>query len=318
MTPDKPVPGFPFQAPPAGGGTVSGLLLALAGAALFSLKPVLVKLVYQDGLDSITLLALRMLLSLPLYLVIGVLLACRQPRLLERRKALAAAAAAGVLGYYLASWLDLLGLERIGAQLERLILFTYPALVALLGRLLFRQRLGRGAAAALLVSYAGVGLLFLQDYRLAGETVVAGSLLVLASACCFAGYVLFSKPLVGVLGSGLFTSVAMSAASGMILAHYAFTHAWSELLRVEPRSLLLVLGIALFGTVIPSFLVSAAILRIGPARTSIASTIGPVVTALLAVQWLGEPFGLQRLAGTALVIGAVVLLQLSERGRPLR
>src|SRR5579871_5740653 len=106
--------------PPARRHVRAGYLFAAAGAILFSTKAVAIKLAYQDRVDAETLLALRMGLATPFYLVIGVF-AVRERRrsgkALPTRRLVAAAAAVGLLGYWVASYLDFLGLEYVSAQI---------------------------------------------------------------------------------------------------------------------------------------------------------------------------------------------------------
>ena len=105
----------------------AGLLFAIASAALFAIRAIFVKLVYAEGVDPLTLIAFRMLFSLPLYAAVLVYV-LRDPR---RRARLTwhnslFASFIGCLGYYLASYLDLLGLQYVTAQLGRVVLYTYP------------------------------------------------------------------------------------------------------------------------------------------------------------------------------------------------
>ena len=103
----------------------------------FSFKAVLVKAAYRYGVDAETLLALRMLYSLPLFLLLGLAAArgAAEPISATDWRALALL---GVLGYYGASYLDFLGLRHISAALERLILFVYPTLVVAMSAVLFK------------------------------------------------------------------------------------------------------------------------------------------------------------------------------------
>ena len=141
-----------------------GLMLAIVGAMLFSVRPILVKFAYQDGIDSVSLLTLRMLFSLPFYAVLFLYFL----RDVERRKTLkprliAFTAVIGLCGYYAASLLDLIGLQYISAQLERLLLFTYPTLVVIFGALFFRQKITGTVILALAFSYGGIASIFTHD-----------------------------------------------------------------------------------------------------------------------------------------------------------
>ena len=196
----------------------AGLLLAIGSAALFSLKAVVVKLGLAHGLTVETLMAWRMLLALPVYVVVG-LVAFRRAGSAPTARTVAAAAALGVLSYYVCTWLDFSGMQYISAQLERLILFTYPALTAVLAWAMLGERFTKRHAASLGLSYAGVLLVFGAEAGSAGPHAALGVGLVFAAALLFAFYVVLAKPVIAALGSQRFTCVAMIAATAAILTH---------------------------------------------------------------------------------------------------
>ncbi len=290
-----------------------GILLAVAGASLFSTKPIIIKFAYAYPIDAVTLMTLRMGFSLPFYLGFAIWAwRERDENNIETdfsSRTLIKTALIGILGYYVASYLDLEGLTMITAQFERLILFTYPTFVILLGALFFRQLIAPGTIAAVGITYLGLAIIFGQDLQLFGDEVILGSAYVLGAALTFAGFILFSQFEIGKLGSRLFTCVAMITASLAILAHFWATHPLSML--VQPLEVYgLSFLIALFATVIPSFLIAAAIEKIGSGATATLSGIGPVMTTLLGISLLGEPFTPWHFAGMALVIsGALILSQ---------
>ncbi|MDP5030370.1 MAG: DMT family transporter [Paraglaciecola sp.] len=287
---------------------VSALLLAFAGTFLFSMKPILVKQVYLLGIDSNQLITLRMLFAAPIYLAVGAMLWRKNPQLQPAYKSNAAMILVlGVLGYYVASFLDLWALQYISAQLERVVLFCFPTLVVLLSRWVFNTALPRHIWGILALSYAGILLIFAHDMVTFGNEVLFGTTLVFISAVSFAIYTLWSKPLIGKVGSLMFTCIAMISASLFILFHFALSHSFEDL-QVGNDALLLCAAIALFATVIPSFLVAEAINRMGPERTSVVGTCGPVITSIVAVLWLDESFTYYHLAGLSLVMLAVWLM----------
>src|SRR5690606_6902195 len=289
--------------------TRTGLLMALAAAFLFSTKPILIKWLYSLGMTTLPLMGLRMLLSVPVYILVGWLAWRKLPEKPATRQLLKAAGI-GLLGYYLASYLDLKGLEYISAQLERLMLYAYPTLVIILGALFFGQAFQRHHLIALLLTYAGLLLVYGQDLSVAGDirSTTTGTLLVLGSALSFAFYMLFSKNAIGRMGSLLFTSVAMGSASVATFVHYLIS-AGMSLPPMTPTQWLGAAALALFATVLPTFMVSEAIKRIGPARASVTGTIGPVMTTLMAVIFLNEPFGWATVVGMGLVLIGVSKLQ---------
>ncbi len=293
---------------------VSGFIYALCGATLFSLKPVLIKLAYAHGIDTVTLLTLRMMIALPFYIAVGLwVFLRRQHCTIGFKKNLVPTALIGVLGYYLASYLDMLGLTLITAQLERLILFTYPTMVVVLGAIFFQQPVSHKIWIALLLTYTGVACIVAHDMSGLESKVIDGSALVLVSALCFALFMLQSKSQINQIGSRLFTSIAMSAASIAIISHFSLTQSFEQLM-VSTDVLLIVFGIAVISTVVPSFLISAAINSIGPGQTSLIGSVGPMITAMLAVSVLGEEFTLYHAIGMALVIAGVAQLR-TKRGQ---
>lgn len=284
-----------------------GLLLAFGGTALFALKSIFIKLAYAQGVDTVTLLTLRMLVAAPFYL--GVLLwllyktSLIKPTVSDRWMMVGL----GCIGYYLSSLLDMQGLNYISAQLERLMLYTYPIMTTLLGWLLFREAITKRIMLALVLTYSGVLLLYAHEAKLSGSHVTLGVALVAAAALIFAFYVVFSKQVIGRIGSPLFTSVAMLASTVFVFIHFLFTHSFSALW-VNSTAWFYALLLGFFSTVLPSFMLSEAIGRIGSARASIMGSSGPIITILLAVLFLNEPFGWTHLIGMALVMLGVSLL----------
>ncbi len=291
----------------------SGIFFAIAGTGLFSLKSIFAKLAFQEGIDATTLVTLRMIIAFPFYVVILFYAVKTRPEkaaLLTKRDGLIIFAL-GFLGYYLASYLDFQGLFYISAQLERLTLFTYPIMVAVLSWVFFREKITLRILASLLISYLGVSLLFFNEIPAPNTTeaqTAIGTAYVAFAAFSFAIYVIFSKAFISKLGSLIFTSLAMSSSLIFILIQFFATHDLSDL-NVSTRTWFLIGMLAIFSTLIPSFFTSEAINRLGATKTSIMGSIGPVVTIVLAVNLLGEEFGLPQIAGLLLVLLGVSLLR---------
>lgn len=292
--------------------------MVLLSAFLFSAKAILAKLIYrQVSMPVSQLLVLRMLFSLPFYL--GML--AWQWRKFKRQQQHAPAkpwltrqqlwqvAILGCVGYYVSSYFDFWGLQYVSAGLERIVLFSYPTLVVLLGALLFGHRVQGFQWMALLLTYLGIGLAFYEDINsISGSGAWRGGLLIFTCACTFALYVLYSGRLIPQVGVGLFTAVAMLFATGAVLLHFAlFDGRLQQLLGYSPAVYGLLVIMAVFTTVVPSYLVSAGLQRIGSAHVAIISSVGPVLTIAQASWWLHEPFGWWQLAGTVLVVAGVLL-----------
>ena len=289
-----------------------GLLCAFFATCLFSTKGIFIKLAYQYGIDSITLMTYRMLLSLPFYIAVFVWMLRKNPALSSPIKTqFIPVMGIGFLGYYLSSYFDLEGLNYISSQLERLLLFTYPTVVVILSWLVFGNRINRQVIGALILAYAGVFVLFYHDLGKQGEGVITGALLVLTACFTFACYLLLSKTKIQKLGSLVFTCVAMFGASAMIFTHFSVVHDIEDL-SVPIPVFWISLWLALGCTVIPSFLMSEGIARVGPEQASIVGGIGPVLTALMAVFLLGEAFTLYHFLGMLMVIVAIVWLSVRK------
>ena len=285
----------------------SGLLLAAGGTALFALKSIFIKLAYEEGVDTTTLLTLRMSLAMPFYLATLLWLIFKEHQAMPQGKNLLAVLGLGFIGYYLSSYLDLEGLNYISAQLERLTLYSYPIMTTILGWLFLKDVITKRVMLSLLLTYSGVMILYWHEANLIGADATIGVLLVAAAAFSFSCYVVFSKPYITQLGSRLFTSIAMLASAAYASIHFGFTHEITDL-HVNGAVWFYAVLLAFFSTVLPSFMVSEAIARIGPSKTSIVGTAGPVFTIMLAVILLGEPFGFVHLAGMVLVMLGVALL----------
>jgi drug/metabolite transporter (DMT)-like permease len=287
-----------------------GLLLAMAGAIAFSGKAIIVKLAYRHGVDAVTLIMLRMLFALPLFVLLAWWAGRGKPALTARDWRVITLL--GFSGYYLASFLDFWGLQYVSASLERLILYLGPTLVLLLGRVLFGRRVAPRQLLALAISYAGVGLVFGQELRLEGGHIAFGAALVFASTLSYALYLVYSGEEVKRLGALRLTGLATSVACVLCIAQFALLRPWHSALQVAPPVLWLSLLNALLCTFAPVLMVMMAIERIGAAMASMAGMIGPLSTIAMSVWILGEAFTAWIAAGTLLVLMGIWLL---ARGR---
>jgi drug/metabolite transporter (DMT)-like permease len=283
-----------------------GVVLAMLGAMAFSGKAIIVKLSYRYGVDAVTVIMYRMLLALPLFIAVAWWAAKRdhaQNNPLSRRDCLAIGGL-GFLGYYLASFLDFIGLQYITASLERLIIYLNPTLVMLLGALLYKHPLNAQRIWAMVISYCGVLLVFAHEVSLAGPGVVIGSAFVLASAISYALYLMFSGELVQRIGAMRLVGLASCVACVLAIAQFVLLRPLSSMV-VPAEVVYLALLNATLCTVLPVLLIMLAIERIGAALTAQTGMVGPMATVLLGVWVLGEPMNAWIGMGTVLVLGGV-------------
>ncbi|MFT5644314.1 MAG: drug/metabolite transporter (DMT)-like permease [Janthinobacterium sp.] len=284
---------------------MGGLAIAIGGAVLFSTKAIVAKLLYGYQIDAVTLIAFRMMFSLPVFGAIALWQMCSAAPLsnIDRWRLVGL----GLVGYYLSSFLDFLGLQYISVGLERLILFLTPTFVLLITALFFKRHISRMQWLALAVSYCGIVLVFIHDLQGGGSNVVLGSLLVLGAACSYAFYLLSSGELVKRIGALRLVSYAMCVSSVACIGQFFVLRPVETLLQPMPVYWLSLLN-GVLCTVFPVFMTMTAVARIGAAATSQAGMVGPVSTLFLGAWLLNEPVTQWQLAGTSLVLFGIYLL----------
>jgi drug/metabolite transporter (DMT)-like permease len=293
-----------------------GPLLAVVGVLGFSFKAILIKLAYAwEPIDAVTLLTLRMIYSAPIFALMA-FFATRRSRAapaIERGDWLRILWL-GFIGYYLASLVDFMGLQYVTAALERLMLYLYPTLVVVLSAIFLRQRITGRIALALLLSYAGIALVFGRDLTFSGDphALWLGGALVFASSFFYALYLIGAGPVIARLGSLRFIALAMLISAAFVFAQFAATRPASAL-AAPARIQLLSLTMAIFSTVLPTYLIAEAIKRMGANRTSLVGSLGPVFTIWLGYWILGEPVHWIQISGAALVLAGVMLVAVRPR-----
>lgn len=218
----------------------------------------------------------------------------------------------GLIGYYCSSFLDFLGLQYISAGLERLILFLYPTMTVILAAVLYRRAIGSKVIAAMALCYAGIALVFLHDIGVKEGSVVLGASLVFASTLSYSIYLVGAGHAIKRIGAMRFTAYAMVVASIASLLQFVVMRPLSALdlpLRVYELSL----AMAIFSTVLPVFMLSFAIRRIGSGSTSLIGSLGPVSTIYMAYIFLNERISLLQVAGSALVLCGVLIISLNSK-----
>lgn len=291
-----------------------GIALAVLAALGFSFKAIFVKLAYAAAaVDAVTLLTLRMTFALPIALWASLWLCRAAPPLSRNDWGLLLVL--GVLGYYGASILDFIGLQYISAALERLILFIYPTLTVLIGVLFMGKSLEKRQVAALVLSYAGIGLAFAHDLQVTDDmhAVLLGGAFIFGSALSYALYSAGAEVAIRRLGTLRFAALAIIVSTFATQLHFVLTQPFSAL--AQPLEVYAyAAAMALFSTLLPVFWQSAAVQRIGAARTVLIGTLGPMLTIFFAWLLLTEPVSIAQLLGAGLVLAGVLLV--SRRPRP--
>ena len=294
----------------------AGAMVAFTAAVFFSTKAIFVKLTYLYGADAISALALRMIMALPMLLAIAWYSTRGKVRPLTRGD-WKAVFLLGFVGYYLSSLLDFLGLEYITASLERLILFLYPTIVALISWLFLKKPIGAKGIAALVLSYAGISISFVRDLQHTGDAtaVMIGGGLIFACTITYAIYIVGSGEMVGRIGALRFAAYATSVAALCCLIQFALTRPLSSAFEFPPQVYGYSLAMAVIATVLPVILTAKAIQMIGAPKVAIIGAVGPVATIVLAWWLLGEPIGWEQIVGAALVMSGVLLISVKPKAK---
>ncbi|MGB5419329.1 DMT family transporter [Algibacter sp.] len=288
-----------------------GIGLGVLGIVMFSSKAVMVKLAYNYHVDAINVLLLRMLFSFPFYLIIAYLYSNQNTVVKPNNKDYLWLVFFGFVGYYLASYFDFVGLTYIKASLERIILFLYPTIVLLLNKFFLKQPINKIQWLAIGLSYLGIVFAFSDEVSISGSDTYLGGFFILLSAITYASYLVGSGWLIPKFGVMKFTAYAMIVSCVCVFVHYSLI---SELNLFSFSWEVYALGgaIAVFATVIPSFLVSASIKMISSSNFAIVAGIGPISTIVLAAIFLNERLTLLQLFGALVVILGILLVSLKK------
>ena len=293
---------------------VAGLFLAIGGVVCFSIRPILIKLAYAYVVDPVTLIALRMIFSLPFFIGAAVWVRSGAEHRPLAGRDMAAVAALGLLSYYGASFLDFLALQYISAGLGRLLLFVYPTIVVVLSAFLLGKRVSRREIAALFLTYAGLILVLAHSLEGNRDAFWLGAALAFASAVCYAVYLVAGSEVIARVGSVRFTAYAMSVASAACIVQFFVLRPLSAL-ELPAAVYALAVAMAVGSTVIPVFMTSEALRRVGANTVAIIGALGPVTT--IAFGWLGleEVMTPLQIAGAALVLVGVVVISVKPAAR---
>ena len=285
-----------------------GLLLCLLSAAGFAAMPIFARQAYATGIELTPLLALRFVMAAAM--LWALVLLRRRP--LGSPRGLALGAVLGFGGYALQAGLYFGAIQRIDVGLASLLLYAYPSFVTLAAFALRRESPTRRKLGALALASSGVILVLAGGGT--GSIDPLGAAMALACAGFYTVFILGSERASAKVPAVPF---AASVATGAAVT-FAIAALFTGGVHASGEGVVWAAVIALVSTVIPIVLFTAGLARVGASTTAIASTVEPALTVALAWLVLGETLGPFQLAGGALVLSAVVLLQLRPRATILR
>lgn len=290
---------------------IVGIAIGILGIVLFSSKAVMVKLAYRHNVDPISVLLLRMAFSFPFYVAVAFLYRNKANNAQVVPKDYYWVIVFGVVGYYLSSYFDFVGLTYIKASLERIILFIYPTIVLLLNRVFLKKKINKVQIGAILLTYLGIVIAFGKEVSISGSETYLGGFFIVLSAVTYASYLVGSGWLIPKFGVVKFTSYAMLVSCFCVFVHYSLTYQ-VDIFGLPWEVYLLGFLIAIFATVIPSYLVSASIKMINSSNFAVIAGFGPISTIILAAIFLGEKLTLLQLLGALVVIIGILIVSLKS------
>jgi drug/metabolite transporter (DMT)-like permease len=283
-----------------------GAVLCLLSAAAFGTLGIFGKLASEAGANTATTLLVRFALAGAIFgLVLRV--TGRWARL--PRRVVLTGLGLGAFGYSLQSALFFAAIDRLDVSMVALILYTYPAFVTVAAIMLGRVQPSLKAGVALTVASAGLALVLLAGGG--GGFEVVGALLALAASLTYTTYILVSDTVIGEVDPFALAFLVLTGASASF--GVAGLATGSLELALPSEAWLWLVLIALISTVVAVSAFFAGLRLVGPSEAAILSTFEPPVTVVLAFLILGERLTAPQLAGGALVLAAVVMLQLPAR-----
>lgn len=286
--------------------------MVAAGAMLFACKGLLAKALYARGVQSDALVAVRALIALPFFWAFALVREGREALAAPSRTALLAAAAAGLICYYLGALINFHALTLIDASIERVLLFSYPAFVVAANAALEKKR--PRPSVLLAVSLTWVGIFFSvggfdPDELRANAT---GGLWAILSGITYGIYFLLGARFTRELGSARFTLYAMTASAAALAAHFVVTGSYAALPGYDPGTWGLLASIGIVCMFFPVLLQAEGLRRVGAVRGAVITTVGPPTTVILAYWLLGERLTLWQVLGMALIVCGILVLDLAR------
>lgn len=282
-----------------------GALLVLVSSTAFGSMALFGRWAQEDGTGTMALVFLRF--ALAAVVLVAVLAGRRLP--MPPLRTIGAVMALGGVGYVGQATCYFLALEHADASLVALLLYLFPAFVAVLAVVFLRERPTVVTALALTMSVAGTALVVGGG---SGRPLGIG--LGVAAAVIYSVYIVVGSVVTQGLDPFVISTMVCVAAAGVtgLIVLTLTVGGHGPAFPDTTRAWWSVLGIAILGTVVAILTFFAGLRRLGATHTSVLATIEPVVTVVLAVAFLGETFGGWQLVGGALVLGAVVWLALSQ------
>ena len=280
-----------------------GILVVFLATVFLSTKSIWAKLIYLDSLSPLNVLVCRAVLSLPFFLIPMIRFDWNS---VNKSKVFKYSFLGAIL-YVSSSITDFIGLLYISASLERAVLFTFPIYVFLLSSDLSRITFSK---VILIVSTVlGLAIMFNPTVDNHLTDTLIGISLVLLSAIFWALFIIYSKRAVSNISSTIFTSTYMCITTVLLLLGFIIdSKNFTTFLTLQTHTMIYLVFLAIFCSIIPSYLMSFGLKRINASLAAVISAMGPIVTLALDVVILNHNLALNEIIGAIIVTACVTCL----------
>ena len=280
-----------------------GILVVFLATVFLSTKSIWAKLIYLDSLSPLNVLVCRAVLSLPFFLIPMIRFDWNS---VNRSKVFKYSFLGAIL-YVSSSITDFIGLLYISASLERAVLFTFPIYVFLLSSDLSRITFSK---VVLIVSTVlGLAIMFNPTVDNHLTDTLIGISLVFLSAIFWALFIIYSKRAVSNISSTIFTSTYMCITTVLLLLGFIIdSKNFTTFSTLQTHTMIYLVFLAIFCSIIPSYLMSFGLKRINASLAAVISAMGPIVTLALDVVILNHHLGLNEIIGAIIVTLCVTCL----------
>lgn len=280
-----------------------GILVVFLATVFLSTKSIWAKLIYLDSLSPLNVLACRAVLSLPFFLIPMIRFDWNS---VNKSKVFKYSFFGAIL-YLSSSIADFIGLLYISASLERAVLFTFPIYVFLLSSDLSRITFSK---VVLIVSTVlGLAIMFNPTVDNHLIDTLIGISLVLLSAIFWALFIIYSKRAVSNISPTIFTSTYMCITTVLLLFGFIIdSKNFTTFLTLQTHTMIYLVFLAIFCSIIPSYLMSFGLKKINASLAAVISAMGPIVTLGLDVVILNHYLGLNEIIGAIIVTLCVTCL----------
>jgi len=278
---------------------------------LFASKGIIAKFAYARGIHFEALVVARALLAVPLFWAFALQ---REPARVIRTtswQTTGLAAFAGIVCYYGGALLDFEALTMIDASVERVLIFSYPAMVVAIGSVMRRSWPSASVLTAVALTWVGIYFAVGGGDAHTLRANLYGSALVLAAALSYAIYFMIGERCTREIGASRFTLIAMSAAAAVLLVHALLRGTAAHIAAVDPPGWLLLAMLAVLCMFVPALLQAEGVRRLSAQRGALVSTVGPPTTIVLAWLLFDERMSALQLGGVALIVSGILVLDLA-------